>query len=151
MSALYVDTSALLKLYVQESSTDEVHRLVAASRQSVDCHEFHRLESENAMRLKVFRGDIGPRQAEAALTQMRQDLRAGRLRRRSVEWEAAFVDARRLAQSHTRATGCRSLDLLHIAIACQWECAAFLTLDDRQARAAAAAGLSLAKLPAASA
>jgi predicted nucleic acid-binding protein len=143
VSSLYLDTGALLKLYVEEPLTNEVHALVAAGRAPIPCHEFHRLEAENAVRLKVFRGEFDLRHAQAVVDRMEEDLTDGRLHRRSVDWTAALIEARRLAQAHTPSTGCRSLDLLHIAVACQWECSGFLTLDDRQARAASAAGLDV--------
>jgi predicted nucleic acid-binding protein len=79
----------------------------------------------------------------AVATKIREHAAEGLLLRRTVDWTAALAEARRLAEAHTAATGCRTLDLLHIAIARQWDCTEFLSLDDRQLRTAKAAGLAV--------
>jgi len=140
--SLYLDTSALLKLYVDEPLTRELHECLGARSGALFCHEFHLLEAENAVQLKVFRREISPGQALAVTAKMREHAQAGMLQRRVVDWPGVLMESRRVAEAFTATTGCRTLDILHIAIARQWGCTEFLSLDDRQVRAAEAAGLT---------
>jgi predicted nucleic acid-binding protein len=57
-----------------------------------------------------------------------------------------YEEARRLSEASTVKTGCRTLDVLHIAIAVKWGCEWFATADERQLKAARMAGLKLLEL-----
>jgi predicted nucleic acid-binding protein len=49
--------------------------------------------------------------------------------------------ARTLSEKHTERLGCRAFDLLHVALALELECEAFLTSDRIQGALARAEGL----------
>jgi hypothetical protein len=53
-----------------------------------------------------------------------------------------FQSALQLSMAHTPSIGCRSLDILHIAIAADIQAAEFITTDGRQSRLAQAMGLT---------
>jgi hypothetical protein len=75
------------------------------------------------------------------------DCGQGRIARRSVEWEAVFLEAERISHRFAPAIPCRAFDLLHVAVAKISRLIEFATLDVSQAKLAAAAGLRLAALP----
>ena len=70
------------------------------------------------------------------------DIRAGVLYRSPIAWEDVLRSAASLSNTHTRSTGCRSLDVLHCAAAQGVAAASFLTTDARQRRLAQAIGLA---------
>ena len=136
MMSTYFDTGALLKLYLEEEFSDLVTDYVTAQGISVAIHAFHEVEMENALRLKVFRREISARQCRGALHRIESDVRDGLLIRRSVDWPDALKEALRISAAVTERSGCRTLDILHVALALCWECSTFLSLDDRQIKAA---------------
>jgi hypothetical protein len=112
-----------------------------ARNQVVPLHLFHRLELETALGLKVFRGEMDEARRRAVLDEIGADIGKGRVVLRPADWVAAMDAARRIGEAVTARAGCRALDLLHIAVALQWESEVFVTADDRQLKAARAAGL----------
>ncbi len=136
---IYLDTGCLLKLYYPEPDSPKVVRLVSA--QVIALVPLHELEFSNALELKLFRKEATPAQTRATNALMEQDVRAGTLYLPPVTWEEVLRDAKTLARTHTRATGCRSLDILHCSIARSLSATAFITTDARQRRLATAIGL----------
>jgi len=137
----YYDTGSLLPLYVEEVFSDVVTQLVEARKEPIAFNMLQEIEFENAMRLKVFRRDISTAQLHAVLAARDEDIQSGRLVRRLVNWPQVFVESQRISAASTIRTGCRTLDVLHVAIAVKWGCELFVTADDRQAKAAKMAGL----------
>ena len=60
-----------------------------------------------------------------------------------VDWTDVLREAEKLGAAHNERLGCRSADLFHVAAASQARCDTFLTLDDKQAALAKAAGLAV--------
>jgi predicted nucleic acid-binding protein len=141
MSAYY-DTGVLLPLYVNEVFSGVITSLVEQRGEPISINVFHELEFENALRLKVFRREIAAEELDAVLHHRDEDIEAGRLTRVPVNWPQAFSEARRRSSVATAKAGCRALDLLHVAVAVKWASGTFVTGDDRQLNAAAAAGLT---------
>jgi predicted nucleic acid-binding protein len=106
----------------------------------------HRLELQNAWRLKVFRKELSRDAAEFAADDLQADIDTGVWQLVSCDLAAVFHWAERLSQSHTAVVGSRSLDILHVAFARELGITNFVTGDDRQARLAAAVGLKLTRL-----
>src|SRR5208283_2755877 len=65
----------------------------------------------------------------AALARIERWLKRGRLTEAAAECDEALLQARRLSEKHTERLGCRSFDLLHIALAVGLRCDVFLTSD----------------------
>jgi len=145
MSA-YLDTGALVPLYVEESLSEAVTAHLESRGEAVSVSLFHQLELENALRLKVFRSEIQEDRYLAVLSKVETDMTKGMLVSRPVSWVDAFTQAREISQRVTATSGCRTLDLIHVAIAMQWECSVFVTADGRQAAAARLEGLSTVDL-----
>jgi len=61
----------------------------------------------------------------------------------SGDWEGIFQEAVKLAEQHSAAFGCRSLDVLHCAAAKALAATEFITTDGRQKKLAMAMGLKL--------
>ena len=137
---IYLDTGCLLKLYYPELESPRVAKLV--SDQVVALILLHELELSNALELKVFRKEAKPAQMRATHVLVGDDIRAGILHRPHVIWEEVLEDAQALAKAHTRAIGCRSLDLLHYSAARSLSATSFITTDARQRRLAMAIGLA---------
>ena len=136
---LYLDTGCLLKLYYPEPESAAV--AVAVSGEVIALTPLHELEIVTAMQLKVFRGEAKPEQAVAAAGLVRDDVASGKLVEVEVEWQVVWRDAARLAQIHAATTGCRSLDILHCALARAVLATRFVSSDKRQIALACAEAL----------
>lgn len=139
----YYDTGVLLPLYVKESFSERVIALAESRREAIPLNLLQQVEMENAVRLKLFRGDIDGARMSVVIASRDADLRCGRLVLRPVNWMLALEDARRIGARTTSRWGCRTLDLIHVAIAVQWQCSLFVTANERQLKAAIAAELKV--------
>ncbi|OGV81392.1 MAG: hypothetical protein A3K19_07955 [Lentisphaerae bacterium RIFOXYB12_FULL_65_16] len=139
----YHDTGVVLKLYFQESFSEATNDYVARQGLAIPVCLFQETEIENAMQLKLFRKEITVAQHARAMQDLVDDVAIGRLVRRPVNWIEAFSEARKLSAAVTAKNGCRTLDVLHVAIGKLWGCSEFVTMDDRQIAAARAAGLKV--------
>ena len=143
MDAL-ADTSLLVSVY----SLDKLSPVACAAFRA---HEtgafaittFHRLEFFNALRLRVFRGEISEQQLEQSIEDWESDVADDILRDTPVELEHVYHRARLLSINHTRTVGMRSLDLLQVAAALELHVKYFYSLDDRQRKVAAAEKLKV--------
>lgn len=137
----YYDTGTLAPLYVEEAFSSTINAWVAGRVEPIPLNQFQRLELENAMRQKVFRGEIDDERLARILTDVGEDLERGRLVVRPANWIRALDQARVIGERVTAKTGCRTLDLIHVAIAVQWGCSVFVSADERQLAAAKTQGL----------
>jgi predicted nucleic acid-binding protein len=142
----WLDTSALVSLYVPEARSERVARLVGRSREPIPFSQLHELELVNALRLRMFRREARPAQVDATLARIVEDLNAGTLARAALDWPAVLGSALELADRHTSRVGCRSLDVLHVAAATAFGARRFVTADRRQAALARRAGLAIARV-----
>jgi len=147
----YADTSFLVKLLTEEPGTAaavaDYRRL---GRPSIFFLPLHSLEVANAIRQRAFhqrrsspssaRGAI-KREREAALALLKKFISRGAFVESSVDMDGAIEVACALSEKHTERLGCRGFDLLHVALALELECEAFLTADRGQGDLARAEGL----------
>jgi hypothetical protein len=103
----------------------------------------HRLELRNALALAVFQHRLTLVQAQAVWQDVTNDLRAGLLVVTPLRWYALLRQAAQLSLRHTPTTGCRSLDVLHVAAAQRLGATELLTFDSRQRALATALGLTV--------
>ena len=136
---VYLDTGCLLKLYYPEPESGAV--VAAVTGEAIVFTPLHELEITTAMQLKVFRGEARPEQVVAAAALVREDVVAGKLVEVAVDWPAALREATRLAQAHAAKIGCRSLDILHCALAKAVTATVFVSSDTRQIALARAEAL----------
>lgn len=142
---LYLDTSALLKLYIREPGSEAVQTRVAAQDRPLPIWEIQEAELINALRLKAFWKDITPAQADAQIDLFQSRRLRGlytfpELRR------SELMDTFRQLSAETPRLGCRTMDILHVACALQLGASDFLTFDDRQRALALHAGLRVPAL-----
>ncbi len=141
--AAYFDTGAVVPLYLPEAFSDTVTAFVQKHGDAIPVNVFHLLELETAVALKVFRGEMDETKLRAVMDRIALDLAGRRLHLCPIDWVQAIEGARGVGKMCSVRFGCRTLDLIHVAMAMQWACDAFVTADDRQVKAARAAGLKV--------
>jgi predicted nucleic acid-binding protein len=150
---VYADTSFLVKLLTAEPGTAaavDLYRRIG--RPPVFFLPLHALEVANAIRQRVsHRRHTTPPSERAAIKRERDAslalLKKFIARRAFIEilsdMDSAIEAARGLSERHTERLGCRGFDLLHVALALELECEAFLTSDRIQGALARAEGLDV--------
>ncbi len=141
---LYCDTSALVKLYVEESGSPWVRQWIDAS-EVVGIAAIGYVEAKAAFARAVRSGRVIRRRHRAMLADFEQDWRRYLVLNMS---EQMIRHAGRLAETHRL----RAYDAVHLAAALQIrahvpEGITFLGFDDELNRAAKAEGLSLPPPP----
>lgn len=129
---MYVDSSALLKRYVEEADSPAADALLRADRELLTARHTIVEVRRNLARLLSGRDLVGARLAFA------DDLRSFSI----VELDEATCES---AAAIAETTGLRTLDALHLAAAQRVSMpgVGFLTFDLRQAQAARALGLTV--------
>jgi predicted nucleic acid-binding protein len=136
----YVDSSALVAVYVTEAFSHEARAVVRAAGQ-VPFTAIHRLEVPNAFEMLVGRELITWEQCRAVNSQLHEDIDDQRVVTVPLDLDRVFADASELSRLYTARLLARSLDLLHVAAARVIECQRFVSADDRQLAVAKAMGL----------
>ncbi|MFA6288672.1 MAG: type II toxin-antitoxin system VapC family toxin [Opitutaceae bacterium] len=142
---LYLDTSALLKLYIREPGSEAVQAQVIAQDRPLPIWEIQEAELINALRLKAFWKDITPLQAEAQIALFQERRQRGLYTFPELH-RSALMDTFRRLSAETPRLGCRTMDILHVACAVQLGTTDFLTFDQRQRTLALHAGLRVPSL-----
>ena len=142
----YADTGFLGSLYAPDAHTSRAIARMKRQALPLAFTWLHQLEFRNALRLRVFRGDITVAQRDASLNTMLADLAAGVLRVASPPLTEVMTEAERLSALHSQTLGTRTLDILHVAATLVLGLAELLTFDTRQAALAKAAGLKIPRL-----
>ena len=137
----YVDSSALVPLYVPERFSKAARSVVQAVGH-VPFTPLHQLEVRNAFEQLVGRDLMTRDQCRAVLAQLRDDIEHQRLAAISLDLDRVFGDASELSRLYGAKFLARSLDLLHVAAAHVTSCATFVSADDRQLAVAKASGLA---------
>lgn len=141
---IYLDTGCLVKLYYPEPQSAAVVQRVA--NRPMFYTPLHELELTNALNQKRFHQQATEAQVTAALSLIQDDLASGVLIAPISVWQTHFQSAVQLSLAYTPAVGCRSLDILHCALAADLQSIEFISTDGRQSRLAQAMGLSWSPL-----
>jgi predicted nucleic acid-binding protein len=139
----YVDSSALVPIYVPERFSASARSAIRAAGQ-IPFTAIHELEVTNTFELLVGRHLMTREEARSVLRQLRDDLESQRLMPVSLDLDEMFTQASELSKLHTAKHLARSLDLLHVAAAHTAKCTRFISADDRQLTVAKASGLEIA-------
>lgn len=137
----YADTGFLCSLYAPDAHSRKAAARMKRLPLPLPFTWLHQLELRNALRLRVFRGEITTTQREASLNAALADLAAGVLATCAPPLAEVMTEAERLSALHTERLGTRSLDILHVASCVVLGIGDFVSFDDRQAKLAKAAGL----------
>jgi len=136
---LYVDASALVKLFVPEPESDELNRLLAGRRDLI-VSDLAVTEVVSAAARRMRGGELNARDVRRLHRAILGDLEAGH-----------FLAARLTPGTHREAeryllhlqVALRAADALHLALAAAEEAQTLVTFDDRLREAAGAAGLAV--------
>jgi predicted nucleic acid-binding protein len=138
----YVDSSALVAVYVPERFSKAARRAVRAMPQVPFTH-LQELEVKNAFELLTGRGLISREERRGIQGQLQEDIESQRLAQVSVDFGRVFMDAAELSRAHSARFLTRTLDLLHVAAAHVLMCTTFVSADERQLAVAKATGLKI--------
>ena len=140
---IYLDTSALVKLYIREAGSESIQRLVEEQDDPLPIWELQEAELTNALRLKVFWKELESDDVDRLLDLFARRKRKGLYFFPAIDRPALMADFRKLSLATSR-LGCRTMDILHVACALQIEPTRFVTFDLRQRELAREAGLQTA-------
>ena len=137
----YADTSILVSVYAFEDMAEEARKLLSGLLHPVPLNGFLWMEMRNAIRRKVSTGKATKAQTNEMLNELERSIQEGVLNFREIDFRSAFDRAEDLSARFTEKLNTRASDLLHVAIAIETGCRAFLTFDKDQAKLAKTAGL----------
>jgi len=143
---VYIDPSALARLYIHQEGSRELALWRAKHRKALIVTHHGRTEIINAICRTAFLGQLDPDGLTEALADFNSDFVTGHLHQADILWRAALNRAAELSQRFTPKLGTRTLDVLHVACAQELKLTQFLTFDARQLQLAAAIGLKVAHL-----
>src|SRR3954463_5445394 len=141
--AVYVDPSALLKLYLHQPESPAMNAWRSRTRGALPITHHARVQVVNGICLAAFRRDIGAPALRDALASFEEDFAAARYVTADVPWRSALRRAGELSREHTPELGCRTLDVLHVACALELGLRDFFTFDGCQRRLARSVGLKV--------
>jgi predicted nucleic acid-binding protein len=137
---LYLDTSALLKLYIREPGSAAVQSYIASQDLPLPIWEIQEIEFINALRLKVFWKELSTAEVELQIEHFKKRRLRGLYLFPEIH-RSDLMNTFYLLSSETPRLGCRTMDILHVACAVQLETGTFITFDARQRALALHAGL----------
>ena len=140
---IYVDPSALIKLYLNEPGSRTMTAWRARLRRPIAVTYHGRVELMNGIALAAHRKLISEEAFAAALAALDEDFEQGRCILADVLWRAALKRAADLSRTYSRTLGTRSLDVLHVACALELGCRTFVSFDSRQQDLARAVALKI--------
>jgi len=139
---LYLDTSALLKLYIRENGSEAVQACIAAQDLPLPIWEFQEAELLNALRLKAYWKEITHAQSEEQIELFQARRRRGIYHYPEIH-RSDLMDTFRRLSNETPRLGCRTMDIFHVACAVEIAATRFLSFDKRQCELARHAGLAV--------
>jgi predicted nucleic acid-binding protein len=146
MSLVFLDTGLVLKLLVEESLSPVVRRFLEKRRVAVPFPKLIEVEVENTLQAMLFRADISSVQLLKCRDLVYSLIAEGRFLKIPLSLDVIAAEALTLSPVVTAQTGCRTLDLMHVATAKLLGAAKFVSTDKRQLRAAEVCGLKILDL-----
>ena len=143
---IYLDTSALVKLYVLETGSEFVQSCLSEQDDPLPVWELQEAELANALHLKVFRNEWTEAEAELQIEHFHSRKQRGLYVFPEIDRVELIREFHRLSRETPR-TGCRTMDIFHVACALQIPSCRFLTFDGRQGKLARLAGLEMIEVP----
>lgn len=139
----YADTAFVVSLHCRDSNTPAALKRIKQQTLPLPWTWLHELEFRNAIRLRIFRGEIDSEELASILTDQRSDMETGIYVAAAPSGSEVAREGERLSGIFTKKLGTRSLDILHVSHALVLGIREFLTFDTRQAALAKAAGLKV--------
>jgi predicted nucleic acid-binding protein len=129
--SIYVDPSALLKLYLHQPESAAMSAWRAKAKGALALTHHGRVEVVNGICLAAHRRDITAEALADTLASFDEDVSGGFYRQADLLWRATLNRAAELSRSFSARLGTRSLDVLHVASALELELTLFVTPDKR--------------------
>jgi len=139
--SIYVDPSALLKLYLHQSESAAMNAWRGRTKGALVVTHHGRVEVVNGICLAAHRREIAGEALADTLVSFDEDFADGFYRLADLLWRATLNRAAELSRIYSPTLGTRSLDVLHVASALELELRSFVTYDERQKELARAVGL----------
>ncbi len=146
MTGPFFDTGVALKLVIEEPLSAVTRAFVARRKAPVLFSLLIELEIENALQALRFRREITAGQLAGSRDLVAELVRRGRFEKIDLSLDSIAREALSLAAVVTAKTGCRTLDLMHIATAKLLGAGEFVSTDKRQIEAARLCGLKAVNL-----
>lgn len=139
----YADTGFIVSLYKAETTSTVAAATMGQLQAPVWLSPLGELELHNAFQLAVFRGEIDTTSALRKKQLFAEDLAMGVFVILPVPAATLYSKAIELAGRHSATLGTRSLDLMHVAAALILKADLFLSIDERQRKAAETEGMTV--------
>lgn len=143
MDNIYLDTSVIVKLYVLEDGSEEIFNFVKKNKKPLLLNQLQETELKNAFSLKAFRKEISSIQLSELTTKFKKDIAIGRFIRQKVDWNSIWELSQKLSKEYSNSIGCRTMDIMHVAIALHLNISFFLTNDERQKKLASSLDMNV--------
>ncbi|HEX4232233.1 MAG TPA: type II toxin-antitoxin system VapC family toxin [Bryobacteraceae bacterium] len=128
MPGYFLDTSALAKLYHQESGSDHVERILNEQGSKGIISRLSLVEFESVLAIKVRTGVLDSAGRTIALRRFRADIAGNRIIVGPSIEERHFQSAARLLRVHAVDRGLRTLDGIQLAVALDLHNAAWISV-----------------------
>jgi predicted nucleic acid-binding protein len=139
--SVYVDPSALLKLYLHQPESAAMNAWRGKTKGTLVVTHHGRVEVINGICLAAHRREMAGEALADTLASFDEDFADGLYRLADLLWRATLNRAAELSRAHSPKLGTGSLDVLHVASALELELRFFVTYDKRQEDLARAVGL----------
>ena len=143
MTQPYLDTGLVVKLIVEEPLSARVREFLQRRAVAVAYTRLIEIETVNTLHAKRFRKEITSAELKQCLALIGDLLNEGRFFRPSLSLDDVALESLRMLPAITTITGCRTLDLMHVASAKLLGWREFVSSDQRQLQAAAKANLKV--------
>ena len=139
---IYLDSSVIFSVQGKDINTSAAVQLLKSAGETLVLTELCEVEFINALCRREFLKQIAHAQAEASISDLALNVRREIFQLLPFP-AAAFGRAKTLVRQLTPSIGVRAADVLHAAAAIELGASALYTFDQRQHRAAQAAGLKV--------
>lgn len=140
---IYADSSFIVSLYLRDANSAAACQAIKEYPEGIALGRIAGLEVKNAFRLALYRKWIRAIQEARLQALFDEDSDGGFLRSVPFATDEIFSEAERLSRSHSKRSGNRSLDVLHVACARVLELQVFASFDARQRKLAESLGLQV--------
>lgn len=146
---IYVDTSFMFALFVEQDHSAQATKWMDHDSRLLWISSFSVFEFEQALRLQTFffkqdrNKGLPERNARIASNHLQAQMREGIFIVCDYDWNKVLETVARLSAEHTGVMGCRSMDMIHVAMALHLGAREFLTFDVNQKKLALIEGLEV--------
>lgn len=137
-SPVYLDTSALAKIYLPESGSDALEAMLLGRRDLI-VSDLAATELASAVARRTREGELAAGQGRRIYLRLVRDLESGEFRRAEITGNT-HREAEKLLMGVGRRVPLRAADALHLALASLADARAFVTFDKKMWLAAVALG-----------